>query len=219
MVKYYAVLIGHHPGIYTDWPTAQQQVYGFSGAMYKSFHSQEEAERYMNSGRREIGSSVQAGQQGLVPSVRRHVIYTDGSGNGGFGLVALLADGVEYRAYGRVPFQATNNMAELYAIFVGLSLFPGDALIYTDSNYSIGSLTTTADERTLSGNWNLPNGWLIKATAELKTGRQIEFAHVSAHVGINYNEQADGLATQGSSSIYRLRVMDKDGKVIREELL
>ncbi|MBJ6745797.1 ribonuclease H family protein [Streptococcus sp. 121] len=46
-MKFYAVKKGRQPGIYTNWPEAQKQVQGFSGAQYKSFTSQEEAVVYM----------------------------------------------------------------------------------------------------------------------------------------------------------------------------
>jgi len=44
MAKFYAVKKGKTPGIYKTWPDCQKQVKGFSGAVYKSFTSLEEAE-------------------------------------------------------------------------------------------------------------------------------------------------------------------------------
>lgn len=44
--KWYAVIKGKVPGIYTDWNTTKQQVDGFSGAKYKSFTTQHEANKY-----------------------------------------------------------------------------------------------------------------------------------------------------------------------------
>jgi ribonuclease HI len=45
--KFYAVRAGRLPGIYTTWDDAKAQVVGFSGAIFKSFLSREEAESYM----------------------------------------------------------------------------------------------------------------------------------------------------------------------------
>lgn len=42
-MKYYAVAKGRKPGIYLTWKDCKEQVYGFGGAKYKSFSSQEEA--------------------------------------------------------------------------------------------------------------------------------------------------------------------------------
>ncbi|NBQ85691.1 MAG: hypothetical protein EBU03_06195 [Methylophilaceae bacterium] len=35
--KYYAIIKGHNPGIYTDWATTNENVKGFAGAIYESF--------------------------------------------------------------------------------------------------------------------------------------------------------------------------------------
>jgi len=44
---YYAVAKGQNPGIYTDWIVAQENVKGYSGAVYESFSSIEDAENYI----------------------------------------------------------------------------------------------------------------------------------------------------------------------------
>ena len=49
--KFYAVKQGKIPGIYRSWAECSAQVHGFSGAIYKSFPTLEEAEVFMgNSG-------------------------------------------------------------------------------------------------------------------------------------------------------------------------
>ncbi|MDO4903549.1 MAG: ribonuclease H family protein [Limosilactobacillus sp.] len=46
--KFYVVKAGRHPGIYTSWPDCQREVSGFSGAIYKSFTTRAEAEKWFN---------------------------------------------------------------------------------------------------------------------------------------------------------------------------
>jgi ATP-dependent DNA helicase PIF1 len=46
--KYYAVAKGHNPGIYTDWATTNENVKGFSGAVYESFDTALEAQEYLD---------------------------------------------------------------------------------------------------------------------------------------------------------------------------
>jgi hypothetical protein len=46
--KFYAVVKGHIPGIYTTWDEAKTQVDGYPGAVYKSFKTEKEAEEFMN---------------------------------------------------------------------------------------------------------------------------------------------------------------------------
>lgn len=45
--NYYAVKNGRKPGIYTTWADCQQEIIGFSGAVYKGFETLEEAQEYM----------------------------------------------------------------------------------------------------------------------------------------------------------------------------
>lgn len=44
--KYYAVKVGKTPGVYLTWDDCKAQVDGFSGAIYKSFPTMEEAVAY-----------------------------------------------------------------------------------------------------------------------------------------------------------------------------
>lgn len=46
-MKYYAVKKGRRIGIFLDWNTCKDQVIGFSGAIYKSFSSIEEAQDFL----------------------------------------------------------------------------------------------------------------------------------------------------------------------------
>ena len=45
--KYYAVRVGHNPGIYVTWSDCEKQVKGFPSAQYKSFPTEAEAKTYM----------------------------------------------------------------------------------------------------------------------------------------------------------------------------
>ncbi|MGH2065600.1 viroplasmin family protein, partial [Aerococcus sp. L_4] len=59
MAKFYAVKKGKIPGIYKTWPECQKQVKGFSGAVYKSFASLEEAEAFMGNGSQPLSKTSQ----------------------------------------------------------------------------------------------------------------------------------------------------------------
>lgn len=45
---YYAVAKGHNPGIYSDWTTTNENVKGFSGAVYEGFKTMVEAQQYLD---------------------------------------------------------------------------------------------------------------------------------------------------------------------------
>lgn len=47
---YYAVRIGRHPGIYTNWQECKEQIDHFSGAIFKKFDIREEAQAYLDLG-------------------------------------------------------------------------------------------------------------------------------------------------------------------------
>jgi len=50
-MKYYAVNRGRRTGIFLDWPSCQDQVSGYKGAIYKSFNTKEEAELFVLTGK------------------------------------------------------------------------------------------------------------------------------------------------------------------------
>lgn len=47
-MKYYAVAKGRKTGIFTTWDDCQDQVKGFSGAVFKSFSTEKEAKRFLS---------------------------------------------------------------------------------------------------------------------------------------------------------------------------
>ncbi|GMI38349.1 hypothetical protein TrCOL_g2829 [Triparma columacea] len=56
--KFYAVVNGVKPGIYDSWPTAEKQVKGFPGAIFKGFKSEGEARVYLETGNGSSAASV-----------------------------------------------------------------------------------------------------------------------------------------------------------------
>ena len=46
-MKFYAILKGSKTGIFTDWEEAKNYVIGFRGAVYKSFSTRYEAEKFL----------------------------------------------------------------------------------------------------------------------------------------------------------------------------
>src|SRR5436190_16155168 len=133
--KFYAVLKGRNPGIYTTWSDTKTQVTGFSGAIYKGFKTKIEAEEFINS------STLTVKHDKPKEISDKTIIYTDGSCKDklcGFGIVMLSPNHEKYTYYGKVPLSAFDNMkkdqfndvAELYAIYASLTLIEGDAILY-----------------------------------------------------------------------------------------
>ena len=89
--KYYAVKIGLVPGLYLTWGECQQNINGFSGAVYKSFDTQEEAEQFLSG---DVGSGKETDSVKRIYTDSEAVAYVDGSYN---------PDTNEY-AYGAIVF-------------------------------------------------------------------------------------------------------------------
>ena len=122
------------------------------------------------------------------------IVYCDGacSGNPGPAGLGVVVDDegrrVELSEYLGLH---TNNIAELTAVLRALGEIPEGrpAMIYTDSQYSIGVLQ---------------KGWKAKANVELvaqlrarlKTRPAVKLAYVPGHSGVLLNERADQLARE-----------------------
>jgi len=165
MAKFYAVQIGRKPGVYFTWDECKAQVIGYPKSLYKSFSTLKEAEEY-------VKGSVKVDQ---TESKASTVIYTDGS----FSSITNSAGWACYHSltheviYGSLPGKQTNNRAELFAILSAVKFFPGDLLIYTDSNYCVNIL---------KGHWKASENLdLYQSFKELIKDRCIELQHVYGH--------------------------------------
>ena len=93
--KYYAVIRGCRPGIYTAWygpDGAEEQVRGYAGAIYKGFTTLHEAQQWFESPAVRPRSASGRSPSAAVPDVSgslqgKIVVYTDGGcvGNPGPG--------------------------------------------------------------------------------------------------------------------------------------
>ncbi len=80
--KYYAVKNGHNIGIYETWAECKAQVIRFSGAVYKSFPTLNEAKQYMEIGKNqnvEVELLNNITQNSVDISNTEAVAYVDGS--------------------------------------------------------------------------------------------------------------------------------------------
>lgn len=212
--KYYAVISGRSPGIYNNWAVAESMVKGFPGAVYKSFLCRMDAERFMKNSTHSKSSPDPKTVSDPLPLVDKTIIYTDGSyssGVAGFGVVIIASNGDKYHAYGRVPINlgATNNIAELYAIYVALSLVEEDIILYTDSTYCVDCLTTYVYEYQLNGWSKVPNADIIQKIYSKMQNRNVVFHHIKRE----FNTQADEYSKVGRASADDLIVI-KNGEVI-----
>lgn len=154
--KYYVVWNGVSPGIYNSWTDCKLQINGFTGAVYKSFDSREEAERAYQSPPelyfRKTESSATEKQSVAVerkdsvlmlpPEVCAEALAVDAACSGNPGKMEYrgiyLRTGEVVFHFG--PVHGTNNIGEFLAIVHALALLKqknSNMPIYSDSRTAI----------------------------------------------------------------------------------
>ncbi|KAI4184939.1 MAG: hypothetical protein L6R41_004431 [Letrouitia leprolyta] len=78
--KFYAVKNGRVPGIYTDWPSAQEQITGWQKPKHRSFATRAEAQRFLDEVGPRAGDSPEATEVESTISMNQHAIESP-SGN------------------------------------------------------------------------------------------------------------------------------------------
>ena len=153
--KFYVVWDGAEDGVYTSWEACQQAVSGYSGAKYKAFKTEEEAEEAFEKGWDEYKkleesknseekedaqpSTLNSKPLALPSAAINDSIAVDAACSGNPGKMeyrgVYLKTGKEIFHYG--PVWGTNNIGEFLAIVHGLALLKQKGLhsmpIYSDS--------------------------------------------------------------------------------------
>ena len=187
-MKYYAVKKGRNPGIYESWDSCLKEVKGYSGAIYKSFKSLDDAKDFMDGGRKELNL--------LENSV---IAYVDGSYNQklktyGAGVVYILEDEeIELMKSYNDSYHSHRNVAgevkasEL-AIKKALEDKKSQIVIYHDYQ-GIASWA--------KGDWKTNNDLTKSYKKFIDQARkdiEIDFVKVKGHSNDKYNDRADALA-------------------------
>ena len=173
---------------------------------------------------RQAGPGVLQGVQDLIAELVAKgckIVYTDGSSKplghkdmrraGGFGVFAAEDEqGPEVRFCGYVPtrHRQTNSGAELWAALEALQGFLVPKLaILTDSRYLQLGASGRAQHWKSKG-WTTTSGklqvhvpvWEMLLQEMATPGREVRWEHVPAHVNVQGNEVANGLAMEGMCS-------------------
>lgn len=196
MAKYYAVKKGKQPGIYLTWDACKKQVGGFSGAVYKSFSSKEEAEAFISE------KEVTLDQEGLIA-------YVDGSFNiktheYGYGCVLIDGQTVVKELYGKGNHEDYVNMRN-----VAGEIFGSEVAIQYAIEQQYPAVYIYYDyegvQKWAEGTWKANKIGTQRYQAIIKEFRKkinIQFIKVLAHSGDFYNERADYLAKKGAGVIH-----------------
>jgi ribonuclease HI len=145
-IKFYVVWKGIKPGIYNTWQECSAQINGFTGALYKSFPSIEEAERALNHNPyQHIGKSEKINP--AIPKTQKKIIRNSFCVDAAWN---TKTKDMEYRGvltqtgeeiFRRGPFlDSTNNIGEFLAIVHALALLQkskNKMPVYSDSHTAI----------------------------------------------------------------------------------
>lgn len=208
--KYYAVKIGRKPGIYQTWAQTQEQVNGFSGAVYKSFATEQEAINFFkdsNETKEESIKDIDNLNDEIVKKIKSLeedsvIAFVDGSYSEvegkekySFGAV-IISDGVEqnlYKAYVDSENLKFRNVAgELSGVKEVILWAIGHEKRKISIYYDYEGIKKWANSE-WKANTDLTKKY-VKFIEEKRLLIDIEFHKIPAHSGVKYNEQADSLA-------------------------
>lgn len=197
--KFYAVRKGKVVGIFTDWASCKDSIDGYSGAKYKGFMTQAEAEAYLMG---EETVELDAAAEVVVPNPPpgSAVAYVDGS---------YKADTKEF-SYGAVLF-ANGEMLEFSGAYdnptvssmrnVAGELKGAMEMIAYCAKNGISNLEIHHDytgiEKWYTGKWrtNEVGTKMYKEYCNrMKLKVNVTFVKVKGHSGDTYNDRADALA-------------------------
>ena len=222
--KYYVVVKGRTPGVYTKWfgtGQAEEQVKEFPDPIYKGFYTHEEALNWL------AGFSPDT-LQTYAPNLLEYlqetprsatlaesvtdllqagkvVIFTDGgadtgTGLGGYGVVLKYKEHVKELSGGFS--RTTSNRMELMACIQGLRALKrrSDVVIFSDSRYVVDSMSKGRALRWQAQGWmrndkeRAKNADLWAQLLELCAQHNVEFRWVKGHNSTPENERCDRLA-------------------------
>lgn len=211
--KYYAVAKGKTPGIYFTWEDCRNQVEQFSGAVYKSFPTIEQAEEFIEKVTGRQTGGLPEGDDGKCPadaigmmqpvSTDSHLIaYVDGSYEHSqrryaYGCVLVLPDEI-------VTLNGSGNEEDYVAMRnVAGEILGSEQAVNWAGEHGYRAVTIYYDyegiEKWADGIWkaNKPGTKRYQAfITEKRKSIDISFQKVAAHTGIKYNEMADQLAKE-----------------------
>ena len=205
--KYYAVAKGRVAGIYLSWAECKKQIDHFSGAVYKSFLTEEEAKEFIElaSGGKETiekkeTDNIAKAQQ---VSTKDHLVaYVDGSYEHSqrkyaYGCVLVFQDDV-VTLNGSGEDQDYVSMRNVAGEILG-----SEQAINWAIEHGFSQVTIFYDyegiEKWANGIWKANKPGTQRYQQFVKEKREkitISFQKVAAHTGVLYNEMADQLAKQ-----------------------
>ncbi len=210
--KFYAVKIGKTPGIYETWAECQEQINGFSGAVYKGFGTKEEAIAFIN------GKNVKVRKNAKTQAIA----YVDGSYNSetqafSYGMVLFYN---EEELHLSEKF-CDSDLAEMHN--VAGEIKGSEAAMKYCINNNISSITIYHDYEGIAkwctGEWKAKKAGTIAYVnfyKKVSSKVYVRFVKVKGHSGDKYNELADKLAKEALGIKYSSSVIMEEKSVAKK---
>jgi ribonuclease HI len=185
--KFYVVKTGRETGIFTTWEACKKAIHGFSGAIYKSFDSETEAQFWLQDNRSELRKSSLSTD---------YEVYTDGSyikGQYSWAYAFVKNDEVVYEdsSIGTSPEAAAMRnvageiAAVLYAVKRAAELGVTIRIFHDYAGIAFW----------VTGEWKAKNEFTQRYAQLMNEYQGIYvFEKVKAHTGNKFNEYVDKMA-------------------------
>ena len=192
MSKFYAVRCGRKTGVFTTWAECQEQVKGFSGAVFKSFLNREDAENYVS----KVPEDPVFDKE--IPDNKTPYAFVDGSFNDStneYGFGGILFDGKDYhiirgRGYDKEMLEMRNVAGEIQGVMEAVNMAKQLNIVSLDIYYDYEGIRAWAED-----------AWAARKTGTKRYAQFMKdetmhftFRKVTAHTGVVGNEYADVLA-------------------------
>ncbi len=198
--KVYAVRKGRQTGLFDTWEECKRMIQGYSGAVYKSFATRQEAEAYLHG---KTTGSAHSTAPAACAQENQLAAYVDGSYDQklrkySFGCILLTPDGRKIQECGSGSDPKSLALRNVTGEMLGAMFAVKWAL--TNGYPAIQIYYDYAGiEQWATHGWQAKNELTQKYAAYMDHCRQqieVTFIKVAAHTGNQYNEEADKLAKE-----------------------
>lgn len=196
---FYGVAKGKNIGVYYSWIECKEQISGYSGAVFKKFICEKDAEDFIlniNKSNIKLHDDIYGKFDDENVDYK---IYTDGSCYNNGGDNPIMGIGINFGNIDEknisdvildLSLNSTNNLAEIIAIITAINnvknnnnLKNKNTCIMSDSEYAIKCATSYGDKCNRD-NWskNIPNKDYVKKLYNLyQNSENIKLKHIYAH--------------------------------------